>query len=60
MSIDEQSEITEAKKLTVWDIAEENAYWIYTSLLESHLPLDYFSNMVGCLIDQRIFYDLFR
>ncbi len=29
-------------------------------MVESILPLDYYSNMVGALIDQRIFYQLFK
>lgn len=29
-------------------------------MVESMLPMDYYSNMVGALIDQRIFYDLFK
>ncbi len=29
-------------------------------MVESILPIDYYSNMVGVLVDQRIFYELFR
>lgn len=29
-------------------------------MVESMLPLDYYSNMVGVLIDQKIFYDIFK
>jgi hypothetical protein len=29
-------------------------------MVESMLPMDYYSNMVGALIDQKIFYDLFK
>lgn len=29
-------------------------------MVESILPLDYYSNMVGALIDQKIFYELFE
>lgn len=29
-------------------------------MVESILPIDYYSNMVGVLIDQKIFYDIFK
>lgn len=29
-------------------------------LVESILPIDYYSSMVGALIDQQIFYELFQ
>lgn len=39
---------------------EEEAFWVLCMLIESILPIDYYSNMVGVLIDQSIFYDLFK
>ena len=30
---------------------EEETFWIFTMMVESMLPLDYYSNMVGVLID---------
>jgi hypothetical protein len=39
---------------------EEDAFWIFAQLVESILPLDYYSNMVGALIDQKIFYQIFK
>lgn len=39
---------------------EEEAFWIFVMLVESILPLDYYSNMVGALIDQKIFYRFFQ
>lgn len=30
---------------------EEEAFWIFTMMVESILPIDYYSNMVGVLID---------
>ncbi len=39
---------------------EEDAFWIFTMMVESILPLDYYSNMVGALIDQKVFYSLFK
>lgn len=41
-------------------LSEEEAFWVMCCLLESILPLDYYSNMVGVLVDQRIFFDLIR
>jgi hypothetical protein len=34
---------------------EEEAFWILIMLIETILPLDYYSNMVGVLIDQQVF-----
>lgn len=34
---------------------EEEAFWTLTMILETILPLDYYSNMVGVLIDQQVF-----
>lgn len=31
---------------------EEEAFWTLTMILETILPIDYYSNMVGVLIDQ--------
>ena len=39
---------------------EEESFWIFVMMLESMLPLDYYSNMVGALIDQKIFYNIFE
>jgi hypothetical protein len=39
---------------------EEDAFWIFVTMIESILPLDYYSNMVGALIDQKIFYKIFK
>ena len=39
---------------------EEDAFWIFVQMVESLLPLDYYSNMVGALIDQKIFYQIFK
>ena len=38
---------------------EEDAFWIFVMLIESLLPIDYYSNMVGVLIDQKILYEIF-
>ncbi|CDW87967.1 tbc domain-containing protein [Stylonychia lemnae] len=34
---------------------EEEAFWTLTQILETILPIDYYSNMVGVLIDQQVF-----
>lgn len=39
---------------------EEEAFWIFVAMVESILPIDYYSSMVGALIDQQIFYGLFQ
>jgi len=37
---------------------EEEAFWILCCLIEDILPIDYFSNMVGVLVDQKIFTEM--
>ena len=37
------------------DDREEKTFWIFCQILESILPLNYFSEMAGILIDQKIF-----
>jgi hypothetical protein len=32
-------------------VTEEESFWVLTALLESILPLDYFCNMVGVMVD---------
>jgi Rab-GTPase-TBC domain len=34
---------------------EEQAFWTLAMIIESILPLDYYSNMVGILVDQKVF-----
>ena len=36
----------------------KEAFWLFTVLLENVLPIDYYSSMIGVLVDQRIFNDL--
>jgi Rab-GTPase-TBC domain len=36
-------------------MSEEESFWTLTMLIETILPLDYYSNMVGVLIDQHVF-----
>ena len=42
------------------DQDEVESFWIFVMMLESMLPIDYYSNMVGVVIDQKVFYDLFK
>jgi len=32
-------------------IDEEEAFWIFAMIVESLIPLDYYSNIVGALVD---------
>ena len=33
---------------------EEEAFWVLNQIIEKYLPLDYYSNMVGVLVDQKV------
>jgi len=37
---------------------EEEAFWILCAVLEDILPIDYFTSMVGVLVDQKIFSEM--
>jgi hypothetical protein len=39
---------------------EEEAFWTLTMILETILPLDFYCNMVGVLVDQQVFKELVR
>jgi hypothetical protein len=34
---------------------EEKTFWVFTMIVENYLPFEYFSMMVGVLIDQKVF-----
>ena len=34
---------------------EEETFWVFTHIVENHLPLDYYSGMIGIMVDQRVF-----
>jgi len=34
---------------------EEETFWVFTMIVENYLPFEYFSMMVGVLIDQKVF-----
>jgi Rab-GTPase-TBC domain len=36
-------------------LSEEETFWVFTMIVESYLPFDYFAMMVGVLIDQKMF-----
>ena len=33
---------------------EEEAFWTMSQIVENYLPLDYYSNMIGVLVDQKV------
>ena len=35
-------------------MSEEEAFWMLTNLLESFMPIDYYSKMVGVIVDHNI------
>lgn len=39
---------------------EEEAFWTLTMILETILPIDFYCNMVGALVDQQVFKQLAR
>jgi hypothetical protein len=39
---------------------EEDSFWLFTNLLESILPLDYYSQMIDVLVDQKVFVHLLQ
>ena len=41
-------------------MGEEEAFWILCCVMESILPLDYYTYMIGILVDQKIFQRLLR
>ena len=57
---EEQAHVDEVALALEDERDEEEAFWIFTMMVESILPIDYYSNMVGVLIDQKIFYDIFK
>ena len=36
-------------------IDEEESFWIFVSITENILPIDYYSDMMGILVDQKVF-----
>ena len=36
-------------------MSEEESFWTLAMIIETILPIDYYSNMVGVLVDQHVF-----
>jgi len=36
-------------------MSEEQAFWTLTAIVENMLPIDYYTNMLGALVDQAVF-----
>ena len=36
-------------------LTEEETFWVFTMIVESYLPFDYFAMMFGVLVDQKMF-----
>ncbi len=41
-------------------LREEEAFWVLCCLIEFILPLDYYTAMIGVLVDQAVFAELFE
>ena len=41
-------------------LSEEEAFWVFTMLIESILPLDYYTQMIGVQYDAKIFQELIK
>jgi hypothetical protein len=39
---------------------EEQAFWVFTHIAENLLPLDYYSAMIGIMVDQKVFEHILR
>ena len=37
---------------------EEETFWVFVCITETILPIDYYSDMLGILIDQKVFEQL--
>lgn len=49
-----------AGRLLSLGFSEEQAFWMLAQVLETYLPLDYFSVMTGVLTDQKVFDSLLK
>ena len=41
-------------------LEENEAFWLFTYVLEILLPLDYYTSMIGIMVDQKVFLELLR
>ena len=39
---------------------EEEAFFLLSTMLESIIPMDYFTNMIGVVCDQQIFINILK
>jgi len=39
---------------------EEETFWIFVSIAEINLPIDYYSDMLGILVDQKVFEEILK
>jgi hypothetical protein len=39
---------------------EEESFWLFTIIMEDLLPMDYYSGLIGILIDQQVFEKLLK
>jgi len=39
---------------------EVESFWVFVSIAENILPLDYYSDMLGILVDQKVFEELLK
>lgn len=41
-------------------LTEEEAFWTLTQIVECLLPIDYYSNLIGVLLDLKVFQEMLR
>lgn len=34
---------------------EEETFWLFSSIIETVIPMDYYTNMIGVVCDQQVF-----
>lgn len=39
-------------------LGEEETFWVFSMIIETYMPFDYFEMMIGVLIDQKVFMKL--
>jgi hypothetical protein len=39
---------------------EEESFWLFTIIMEDLLPMDYYSGLIGILLDQQVFEKLLK
>ena len=49
-----------AGRLLSFGFSEEQAFWVLAQVLETYLPLDYFTDMSGVKTDQKVFHSLLK